>query len=78
MWALIFAAPFWAAVACGAKAAAAQRPITDAPAFLAKRGLTATPVPVVVVPFVGDDTTYGTGADGAAYPDRIEIANDQR
>lgn len=78
LWALVFVAPFWASVAFGAKALAV-RPVTDAPAFLAKRGLIANPVPIAIVAAGSgdlDNTTYGAPAQGAAYPDRIVIRDD--
>lgn len=64
---------FWAVVACGAKAAAA--PITDGPAFLAKRGLHTQPATVVGVEMVGDNF-LGSGAQGGSTLGKIEIKQD--
>lgn len=70
---LLIVAPLWVAVAFGAKAAAA--PITDAPTFLAKRGLTAQPAQIVGVEQVGQNF-LGPQATGGSTLGRIEIRQD--
>lgn len=52
-----------------------QRPVSDAPAFLARYGLDASAMPpIVLVDRVEDAAGYGDfDVDAAAYPDRIEL-----
>ncbi len=72
--AILLSCGFWfGAIYLGGKAAAA--PVTDAPAFLAKRGLIANPVPIVSVPLgaLDNKTQAGSNADGAAFYDHVAI-----